>query len=170
MLSSSISKTTGVNLAPFSQYNPAEELLGPKRSSQRSKRDQAMLVVAALRRWIISVSSCVFPLPLAEFPLNGMRIGAQPGFRSAANKYMRKVVLPPPRASSRRAYTRGFKRTPPNSLDSIFTFSITILIAPSMLALISTNFSAKQETLDGVILEQSKTDLLKSTWILGTSN
>ena len=137
MLSSSISKTTGVTLAPFSQCDPAE-LLGPKRSSQRSKRDQAMLVVAALRRWI-SASSCVFPLPLAEFPLNGKRIGAQPGFRSAANKYMRKVVLPPPRASSRRAYTRGLKRTPPNSLDSIFTFSITTLTAPSMLALISTS-------------------------------
>jgi hypothetical protein len=124
-----------------------------------------MFVIAALKRRI-SASSCDSPLPLAKFPLNDMRIGAQPRFRSAANKYMRKVVLPP-RAS--RAYTRGFKRKPPDSLDSIFTLSITILTAASMLALISTSFSSAQEALDGVILEQSRTDLLKSSRTLGTS-
>jgi hypothetical protein len=38
-----------------------------------------------------------------------------------------------------------------------------------MLALISTSFSSAQEALDGVILEQSRTDLLKSFRTLGTS-
>jgi hypothetical protein len=113
-----------------------------------------LVVIAALRRRI-SASSCDSPLSLAKFLLNDMRIGAQPRFRSAANKYMRKVVLPP-RAS--RPYTRGFQRTTPDSLNSICTFYITILTAASMLALISTSFSSEQETLDGVILEQSKTD------------